>query len=105
MTEEANANQQSPSANQQSPNANEQSANTNQRPVADRARDAVDSIRPYIQADGGDIEFIDCVDGVVSVRLHGACTGCPHAALTLKAGVERHLREQVPEVVEVINVG
>lgn len=74
------------------------------RPVAERAREVIESFRPYIQADGGDIEFVDCVDGVVSVRLRGACTGCPHAAMTLKMGVERHLRQRVPEVTEVVNV-
>lgn len=73
--------------------------------LADRARAIVESFRPYIQADGGDIEFVDCIDTVVRVRLHGACCGCPHAAITLKHGVEQHLRTLLPEVTEVVNVG
>lgn len=75
-----------------------------QKPVADRAREVIESFRPFIQADGGDIEFISCDDGVVTVRLRGACTGCPHAAITLKMGVERHLKMRVPEVKEVVNL-
>lgn len=75
-----------------------------QQSVEDRARSVVESVRPYIQADGGDIDFVGYDDGVVTVRLRGACTGCPHAAITLKAGVERHLREHIPEVKEVVNV-
>ena len=55
-------------------------------------------IRPSLQADGGDIELIDVVDGVVKVRLTGACGGCPMSQMTLKHGVERVLREEVPEV-------
>ena len=55
-------------------------------------------IRPYIEADGGYIEFEDFADGVVFVRLAGACAGCPGAAMTLKGGVERVLRSKMPEV-------
>lgn len=77
---------------------------TNDRPVEERAREVIESFRPYIQADGGDITFISCDDGIVSVRLSGACSGCPHAAMTLKAGVERQLKARVPEVKEVVNV-
>jgi Fe-S cluster biogenesis protein NfuA len=58
-----------------------------------------------VQEDGGDLEFVGVDDqGVVSVRLHGACVGCPSSAMTLKHGIERHLRERVPEVREVICV-
>ena len=74
------------------------------RPVADRAREVIESFRPYIQADGGDIEFVTIEDGMAHVRLRGACCGCPHAAMTLQMGVERHLRERVPEIRGVINV-
>ena len=59
---------------------------------------AVQRIRPYLQADGGDVELIDVVDGVVKVRLTGACGGCPMSQMTLKQGVERVLKEEVPEV-------
>jgi len=62
-------------------------------------------LRPAVQSDGGDIELVEvCEDGVVKVRLHGACIGCPSAALTLKMGVERTLRENVPEVTQVVCV-
>ena len=67
--------------------------------------EAIEGIRPYLQADGGDIEFVELAEnGVVKVRLQGACKGCPSAAMTLKSGVERHLKEKIPEVTEVVNV-
>jgi Fe-S cluster biogenesis protein NfuA len=59
---------------------------------------ALEKIRPALKADGGDIELIDVVDGVVKVRLTGACGGCPMSQMTLKMGVEKILKEQVPEV-------
>jgi Fe-S cluster biogenesis protein NfuA len=59
---------------------------------------ALEKIRPALRADGGDIELIDVVDGVVKVRLTGACGGCPMSQMTLKMGVERVLKQQVPEV-------
>jgi Fe-S cluster biogenesis protein NfuA len=59
---------------------------------------ALEKIRPALQADGGDVELIDVVDGVVKVRLKGACGGCPMSQMTLKMGVERILKQQVPEV-------
>ncbi len=59
---------------------------------------ALQKIRPALQADGGDIELVDVVDGVVKVRLTGACGGCPMSQMTLKQGVERVLKEEVPEV-------
>ena len=65
---------------------------------------ALDDIRPALQADGGDIEFVDLVDGVVQVRLQGACAGCPMSQMTLTNGVERHLKNVVPGVDRVENV-
>ena len=59
---------------------------------------ALQKIRPALQADGGDIELVDVVDGVVKVRLTGACGGCPMSQMTLKMGVERVLKQEVPEV-------
>jgi Fe-S cluster biogenesis protein NfuA len=59
---------------------------------------ALEKIRPALRADGGDVELIDVVDGVVKVRLTGACGGCPMSQMTLKMGVERVLKQQVPEV-------
>lgn len=65
---------------------------------------ALDDIRPALQADGGDIEFVDLVDGIVQVRLQGACAGCPMSQMTLTNGVERHLKNVVPGVEGVQNV-
>ena len=65
----------------------------------------LDKIRPSLQSDGGDCELINVrKDGVVEVRLQGACGSCPMATLTLKAGIERVLKEELPEVKEVISV-
>jgi Fe-S cluster biogenesis protein NfuA len=73
-------------------------------PVVERARAVIESFRPLIQADGGDVEFLGVEAGVARVRLRGACCGCPHAAMTLQMGIERHLRERVPEIKAVVNV-
>ena len=73
--------------------------------LSQRVEQVINTIRPAIQSDGGDVEFVDIDDnGVVSVRLHGACVGCPAAGMTLKMGIERNLREQVPEVTSVIAI-
>ncbi len=59
----------------------------------------IEMIRPAIQADGGDVEFVGIdPDGTVRIRLHGACVGCPSSSMTLKLGIERNLREHVPAV-------
>jgi Fe-S cluster biogenesis protein NfuA len=69
----------------------------------ERVEAVLDKIRPSIQADGGEVELIDIrEDNVVVVRLKGACGTCPMATLTLKAGIERLLKEEIPEVKEVI---
>lgn len=66
---------------------------------------ALEEIRPMLQRDGGNIELVEVKDnGQVLVKLQGACAGCPGAAMTLKMGVERILRERVPEVTEVVSV-
>ena len=71
----------------------------------DQVAEVVESIRPMLQNDGGDIELVGVDDDkAVRVRLQGACKGCPGAAMTLKMGVERLLKERVPEVKEVIAV-
>lgn len=73
--------------------------------LRDRVAQVIDDIRPYIQGDGGDIQLVGVDDdGTVTVKLSGACSGCPHAAMTLKMGVERALRQRVPEVREVVSV-
>lgn len=70
-----------------------------------RVADIIDRIRPAIQADGGDIELVEVTDeGVVRVRLHGACVGCPSSSITLQMGIERNLKEKVPQVVAVEQV-
>jgi Fe-S cluster biogenesis protein NfuA len=62
---------------------------------------ALQKVRPMLQADGGDVELVDVKDGIVTVRLQGACGGCPMSQMTLKNGIERILKEEVPEVVSV----
>ena len=79
----------------------------NMSPVSlrDKVEKVINLIRPAVQADGGDIELVDVSgDGVVQIRFHGACQGCPSAGMTLQFGIERNLREKVPEVTEVIPV-
>jgi Fe-S cluster biogenesis protein NfuA len=65
---------------------------------------ALDKIRPSLRADGGDVELVDVVDGVVKVRLTGACGGCPMSQMTLKMGVEKVIKQFVPEVKSVETV-
>ena len=64
----------------------------------------LEQIRPSLQADGGDVELVGVNDGVVSVKLQGACGSCPMSTMTLKMGIERVIREQIPEVKEVVAV-
>ena len=66
--------------------------------VETRVKAALAQIKPQIQADGGDIDLVAIENGIVKVRLRGSCVGCPMSALTLKAGVERIIKQQVPEV-------
>jgi len=63
----------------------------------------LEEIKPYLQADGGDVELVSVEDGVVKVRFLGGCSGCPFRAITLKAGIERYLKQKLPEVKEVIS--
>ena len=72
--------------------------------MKEKVQAVLDRIRPALQADGGNIELIDIVDGVVKVKLLGACHGCMGAQMTLKMGVERVLKQQVPEVKSVETV-
>ncbi len=65
---------------------------------------ALEQIRPALQADGGDVEFVDVNDGVVSVKLQGACGSCPMSTMTLKMGIEKLIMEKIPEVKEVVAV-
>ena len=70
-----------------------------------KVKEALNLIRPRLQADGGDVEFLSAADGVVKVRLVGACGGCPMATMTLKAGIERFLKDRLPDVKAVESVG
>jgi Fe-S cluster biogenesis protein NfuA len=73
--------------------------------MKDQVQKAIDQIRPNLQADGGDVELIDVgEDGVVKVKLVGACHGCPMAQMTLKNGIEKFLKQEVPEVKSVVSV-
>ena len=73
--------------------------------MKDRVQNVINQIRPNLQADGGDVELVDVAeDGVVKVRLTGACRGCPMSQMTLKMGIEKFLKKEVPEVKEVLSV-
>lgn len=69
--------------------------------MRDAVMAALEKIRPMLQRDGGDVELVDVQDGIVTVRLRGACHGCPMAQMTLKNGIEKLLKREVPEVVAV----
>ena len=69
--------------------------------MEDRIKAVLETIRPALQKDGGDVEFIDFNDGVVTVRMKGACGNCPMATMTLKQGIEKRLRAEIPEVLSV----
>lgn len=72
--------------------------------MKEKVQIAIDKIRPNLQADGGDVQLIDVTeDGIVKVKLLGACHGCPMAQMTLKNGIERFLKKEIPEVREVIS--
>jgi len=74
--------------------------------VRDKVAAVLDTLRPSLQADGGDVELVDVIEseGIVKVRLQGACHGCPHAQITLQMGIERIIKQQVPEVTRVMAV-
>ena len=70
--------------------------------MREKVEQVIGKIRPMLQRDGGDIELLDVVDGVVKVKLTGACGSCPMSAMTLKMGVENTLKKEIPEVKEVV---
>ena len=72
--------------------------------MKEKVQEAINKIRPMLQNDGGDVELVDVEEGVVKVRLQGACAGCPMSTMTLKNGIERILKQEVPEVKEVVAV-
>ncbi|GAB4108329.1 MAG: NifU family protein [Phycisphaeraceae bacterium] len=76
-----------------------------QESLFDRVAAVIERIRPAVQSDGGDLELVGITDeGVVQVRLHGACIGCPSSSMTLQMGIERNVREKIPEVTGVEQV-
>ncbi len=73
--------------------------------MRERIENALSDIRPALQADGGDVELVDVENGIiVKVRLTGACSGCPMSQMTLKQGIEQHIKKAVPEVLSVEEV-
>ena len=73
--------------------------------MRERVTETLETIRPFLQRDGGDVELVDVSDdGVVQVRLTGACNGCPLAQMTLSEGIERELKAQIPELKRVVAV-
>jgi len=69
--------------------------------IRERVAKALEELRPRLQADGGDMELLGVDNGIVKVRLKGACAGCPMSTMTLKMGVEQYLKKKIPEIVRV----
>ncbi len=72
--------------------------------IFDQVQEVLDKLRPFLLRDGGDCELVDIDDGIVKLRLLGACGTCPSSTITLKAGIERALVEEVPGIIEVEQV-
>jgi len=72
--------------------------------MKEKVQAVMEKIRPMLQADGGDVELVDVENGIVKVRLTGACKGCPMSQMTLKNGIERLLKKEIPEVKSVESV-
>jgi len=72
--------------------------------MKDKVEKSLDKIRPTLMADGGNVELVEVKDDVVKVKLTGACGGCPMSQMTLKMGIERHLKNEIPEIKEVVAV-
>lgn len=75
-----------------------------QNNMYDEVLEVLDKLRPFLQRDGGDVELVDVEDGIVKLKLMGACGSCPSSTITLKAGIERALVEEVEGVQEVVQV-
>ncbi len=71
--------------------------------MKEKVEAVLNKIRPSLIADGGNVELVDVVDGVVKVKLVGACAGCPMSTMTLKNGIEKILKQEIPEVKEVVS--
>ncbi|MCL2601628.1 MAG: NifU family protein [Treponema sp.] len=73
--------------------------------LEEQVKTALNTVRPNLQADGGDVEFVSMAeDGTVSVKLTGSCAGCPMSEMTLKMGIESYLKDVIPEVTSVVKV-
>ena len=72
--------------------------------MRDKVEKVLNEIRPNLQADGGNVELIDVKDGIVKVKLTGACAGCPMSTMTIKNGIERLLKEKISDVKQVVSV-
>ena len=72
--------------------------------MKEKVEEVLEKIRPSLIADGGNVELVEVKDGVVKVRMQGACAGCPMSQMTLKMGIERELKKAIPEIQEVISV-
>ena len=72
--------------------------------MREKVEGVLDKIRPMLVRDGGNVELVDVNDGTVQLRLIGACAGCPMATMTLKMGIEKLLKQEIPEVKEVVAV-
>ncbi len=72
--------------------------------MKEKVEEVIGKLRPFLQRDGGDIQLVDVTDGIVKVKLTGACGSCPMSMMTLKMGVENALKKEIPEVKEVVSV-
>jgi len=72
--------------------------------MRDKVEEVLDKVRPQLMQDGGNVELVDVEEGIVKVKLTGACSGCPMSTLTLKMGIERILKQEIPEIKEVVAV-
>jgi Fe-S cluster biogenesis protein NfuA len=81
-----------------------QMTESTQPAMYDEVLEVLDKLRPFLQRDGGDVELVDVEDGIVKLKLMGACGSCPSSTITLKAGIERALLEEVEGVQEVMQV-
>ena len=72
--------------------------------MKEKVEKVLDKVRPSLMADGGNVELVDVEDGVVKVRLTGACGGCPKSQMTLKIGIERVIKQEIPEIKEVVAI-
>ena len=83
---------------------NNSNNNVEEYSMKEKVEKVLDKVRPSLMADGGNVELVDVEDGVVKVRLTGACSGCPMSQMTLKMGIERVIKQEIPEIKEVVAI-